>query len=435
MSKKLWGGRFAKKTDPLVEKFSRSIQYDHKLARYDVLGSIEHVRILKSCGMITPAEAYKMTGALSSILEDIENGVFKFDRTNEDVHTNIQNALGKKVGDLALKLHTARSRNDQVVFAAKMYTKEALSKIGIEIAALGVSLCSLGDKYRGLIIPGFTHMQHAQPVYLKNYLMAYINMTKRDDKRLEHICDNIKPTMGAGAMAGTPIKASCYGKFATANSIDAVSDRDFVIETLSALAILGMHLSRLAEDLIIWATKEFDFIEIDEAFCTGSSLMPQKKNPDALELIRGSAGRLYGNLVSVLVTMKGLPLSYNRDMQLDKEPLFDSLEIVSSELKIASRIVRTLRFNEEKVAGHLRDESLYATDIVYYLVDLGVPFAKAHTLVGELIKYSISSGIDVKKMPEDLLRKKLSPKVSKREIVKRFDPEFSVRSKRSIRRS
>jgi len=306
----------------------------------------------------------------------------------------------------------------------------------------------LADKNKDIVIPGFTHMQHAQPVYLKDYLMAYVEMVERDDARMKNIFENMGLTMGAGAMAGTPIDAVKYNISSghlkglenlfnikpTSNSLDSVSDRDFVIEIISALSIVAMHMSRLAEDLIIWSTREFDFIEIDEAFCTGSSLMPQKKNADVLELIRGYAGRLYGNLVSVLTMMKALPLTYNRDMQLDKEPLFNSFEIVSNELKVLAALIKTLKFNKAKIEEHLEDESLYATDLVYYLVDLGVPFKNAHTLIGKLIKHSIDNDVDIKDMSEESLKKMLCKKVSKKEILKRFSPKFSVESKKSIKR-
>jgi len=454
MAKKLWGGRFNKKTDLLVERFTKSIQYDHKIVLEDVLGSISHVEILKACNYLSSKEAEKLLKELNSIYEDfdkkIEEGKFKPDYKSEDVHTYIQNILEKKVGDLALKLHTARSRNDQVVFATKLYCKGNIMGLQRSIDKLISSIKELAQKNKDIIIPGFTHMQHAQPVYLKDYLMAYIEMLERDKLRLEYISKNIKITMGAGALAGTPIDANEYNKTAseymaglkpaeilniqaTGNSLDSVSDRDFVIEIISALSIVAMHLSRLAEDLIIWSTKEFDFVEIDEAFCTGSSLMPQKKNPDVLELIRGYAGRLYGNLVSVLTMMKGLPLTYNRDMQLDKEPLFNSFEIVSSELKVLSGLIKTLKFNRAKIEEHLKDEGLYATDIVYYLVDRKVPFKEAHTIVGKLVKYSLENEIQIKDMPENLL-KKFSNQFIKKEIVKLFDPLVSVMSKKSIKR-
>jgi argininosuccinate lyase len=437
MAKKLWGGRFGKKTDPLVEEFTKSIQHDYKLAEYDVLGSISHVEILKKSGYLTSEEASKLKKELNFIYASIEKGSFKPDPKCEDIHTNIQNILQKKVGDLALKIHTARSRNDQVVFATKLYCKSAILDLQLVILKLAKTILGLIKNNKQVIIPGFTHMQHAQPVMLKDYLGTYAQMLARDDKRLSYISENMRITMGAGALACTPISASDYKiknlLEATDNSLDSVSDRDFVIEIISALSIVAMHLSRLAEDLIIWSTKEFDFVEIDEAFCTGSSLMPQKKNPDVLELIRGYAGRLYGNLVSVLMMMKGLPLTYNRDMQLDKEPLFNSFEIVSSELKVLIGLIKTLKFNKAKIEEQLKDESLYATDLVYYLVDKKIPFKNAHTIIGKLVKYSIDNDIKIKDMPEILL-KKFSGKLVKKEIVKLFDSLVSVKSKKSIKR-
>ncbi|MDI6606093.1 MAG: argininosuccinate lyase, partial [Candidatus Omnitrophota bacterium] len=333
MSKKLWGGRFGKKTDPSVEEFTKSIHYDYKIAKYDLIGSMVHIMILKQAGYLTGEEFAKLEIALDSVYATIEKTA-KNDKISEDIHTHIQNLLQQKIGDLALKLHTARSRNDQVVFATKIYCKMTIAELLIGILNLESAILKLAVNNKNTIIPGFTHLQHAQPVYLKDYLLAYRTMLERDRNRLKYISENFKITVGAGALAGTPIDASEYSKMvrkflkekkefakvfqveSTVNSLDAVSDRDFIIEIISALSILAMHLSRLAEDLIIWSTKEFDFIEIDEAFCTGSSLMPQKKNPDVLELIRGYTGRLYGNLVSVLTMMKGLPLTYNRDMQL-----------------------------------------------------------------------------------------------------------------------
>ena len=393
-----------------------------------------HVEILKKSGYLTSQEASQLLNGLDLLYESVKNGNFKPDSKSEDIHTDIQNKLQKKVGDLALKLHTARSRNDQVVFATKLYCKLEIPKLNIDIAQVCSAIKTILDNNKNIIIPGFTHMQHAQPVYLKDYFLAYVEMLDRDINRLEYINKNIKITLGAGALAGTPIngleyaiKASEFIKEAdinkvlnlqaTTNSLDSVSDRDFVIEIIGALSIIAMHFSRLAEDLIIWSTKEFDFIEIDEEFCTGSSLMPQKKNADSLELIRGYSSRLYGNLVSVLTMMKGLPLTYNRDMQLDKEPLFNSFEIISSELKILSGLIATLKFNTTKIEEQLKDESLYATDLVYYLVDKKIPFKQAHTIIGRLVKYSLDNSIEIKDMPENLL-KKFSDKIVKTEIIK-----------------
>jgi len=456
MSKKLWGGRFKKKTDPLVEEFTKSIDYDQRLAEYDLIGSQIHVKVLQKSGYLTAAEANKLIGELNFLSKKIINKTFKPNPIDEDIHTCIQNEVQKKIGGLALKLHTARSRNDQVVFATKLYCVFTLKELELMALELVNAIAVLMLNNHALIIPGFTHMQHAQPVFLGDYLKAYVEMLQRDVKRFVYISDNMSINMGAGALAGTPIASSQYKtitekvlkgsnlkKFtdrfhikAVENSLDAVSDRDFVIEIINALAIAGMHLSRFAEDLIIWSTKEFDFVEIDESFCTGSSLMPQKKNPDVLELIRGYAGRLNGNLISVLTMMKGLPLTYNRDMQLDKEPLFNSFDIVSMELKVLTGLVRTLKFNEDKIKAQLEDESLYATDIVYYLVDRGIPFKEAHTIVGKLVKYSIDNSIKIQDMPEPLL-KKFTPKFVKEGrdgILRLFDPRVSVESKKSIAR-
>ena len=454
MAKKLWGGRFDKKTDPLVESFTRSIQFDYKLAAADILGSLLHVEVLAKSGYLTAQESKKLINGLKTVLKEMKDGSALCQSREEDIHSYIQNQLYKHAGDVALKLQTARSRNDQVVFATKAYCKNELPGVMRDILSLSGSLVAVAQKYMKVIIPGFTHLQHAQPIYLKDYLLAYAAMLERDLARLEQIEKGISVTMGAGALAGTPVMSDRYNMKArevieglegltlrnsgielkpTQNSLDSVSDRDFVIEIVSALSILAMHLSRLAEDLIIWSTKEFDFVEIDEAFCTGSSLMPQKKNPDVLELVRGYAGKLYGNLVSLLVTMKGLPLSYNRDMQLDKEPLFESIEIVSAELKVLAGLVKTLKFNEAKISEHLKDEGLYATDLVYYLVDKKVPFKEAHTVIGKLVKYSLERGVRIKDMPEGTL-KRFSAKLVKKEVCRLFDPRVSVDSKRSIKR-
>lgn len=456
MSKKLWGGRFEKPTNPLVEKFTQSIQYDNKLAEFDIVGSLIHIKILEKNGYLTPEETSSLKKELKDMLLSAVKNEFKFDDRAEDIHTNIQNILQDKLGDTALKLHMARSRNDQVVFATKAYCKFAINWLQQDIAKL-IDAIDILIKNNDIIIPGFTHMQHAQPIYLKDYLGAYSLMLKKDNDRLNIMYKDIKITMGSGALAGTPIGASEYNKTArevleedkdlnglkkmfdieinpTDNSIYTVSERDFIIEILSILSLIAMHLSRLAEDLIIWSTKEFDFIEIDESFCTGSSLMPQKKNPDVLELIRGYTGHIYGHLVSVLTMMKGLPLTYNRDMQLDKEPLFNSFKIVSKELKVLEGLIKTLKFNKSIIDEHLKDEALYATDLVYYLVKKHESFKKAHNIIGELVKYSVANKIAIKEMPEDILKEKFSDKFVKSEIVKLFDPKLSVESKKSIKR-
>ncbi len=455
MAKKLWGGRFEKKTDPLVEDFTRSIQYDYKLAPYDILGSIIHVEVLKRAHYLNAAEAASLQRGLKAVAAKLKkNPASPAHQPLEDIHTFIQNQLEKEAGAVSLKLQTCRSRNDQVVLGMKLYCRNQAAMLEKDILGLMEAFMAKGAEYDGLILPGFTHLQHAQPVYAGDYLSAYARMLKRDYARIHSAVEHIEFSFGAGALAGTPVQARHYHvavkdyaaglSFAsledlsvtlkpTANSLDTVSDRDFVIEIVSALSLTAMHLSRLAEDLIIWTTKEFGFIELDDAYCTGSSLMPQKKNPDVLELIRGYAGRLYGHLVGVLTMMKGLPLAYNRDMQLDKEPLFDSFEIVSLELRVLAGLIKTLKFNTDKIESHLKDESLYATDIVYYLVDKKVPFKEAHSIVGRLVKYSLDNEIPIQDLPEDKL-KEFSPVFVRGEIVKLFNPVVSVKSRKSVKR-
>jgi len=445
----MWGGRFSKPTHPLVEKFTGSIHYDHRLAEYDLLGSMIHVEVLRRAKLLKADEASKMYKALEALHKKAAKGSYAADLSSEDIHTDIQNKLERSLGALALKLHTARSRNDQVAFASKLYTKIKAVELGTLVSGLIKALGALSDGNKGLLVPAFTHMQHAQVVSLKDYIGVYAEMLKRDAVRLEAAAKNVRLVMGAGAVAGTPIDsvkyeikspgrmnvgpAKSFDIHPVSNSIDAVSDRDFVIEMLSVLSMIGMHISRLSEDLIIWSTKEFGFVELDEAFATGSSLMPQKKNPDVLELARGYTGRLYGNLVNSLTVMKGLPLSYNRDMQLDKEPLFDSIDIVSIELKVFTELIRTLGFNKARIEEALEDEALYATDLVYYLVDKGMAFKTAHSIVGRLVRHTIDSLIEIKSMSQAELDK-YSEKLIRADIIRLLNPSVSVKSKRSIRR-
>jgi len=455
MAKKLWGGRFTKKTHPLVEEFTKSIDYDYKLAKVDIIGSQIHVSILEKSGFLTKDEKSALLKGLDAIYNDIKDGKFVFDPDCEDIHTNIQNALENEVGDLVTKLHTARSRNDQVLFDLKLFSKNELLEITALLTDLKKAFAKACVSAKDIIIPGYTHLQRAQLIYLSDYLKSYMEMLDRDLNRLVDIGARIKLSLGAGALAGTPIKAEIYSqsikdfiteqkKFAKvlnlkcdvthAKALDTVSDRDFVIEILSALAILGMHLSRFAEDIIIWSTKEFNYVQLDDAFATGSSLMPQKKNPDVLELARGSVGTLNGNLVSVLTMMKGLPLTYNRDMQLDKPPLFSSLEIISRELKVMAPLVMTLTWNTDVIrSGIEEDESLYATDLAYYLIGKGMPFSKAHEVIGRLIRYSFENKRMIRSMKDEELNA-FSDQLKHEEIVKLIDPEVSVKSRISVER-
>ncbi len=446
MAKKLWGGRFTKLTSPLVEDFTRSIQFDKKLALYDCAGSLFYIDVLKKAGVLTAKEHRALYRGLNDILTDIKFNKFNVDESFEDIHSYIQYLLEKNVGKVALKLHTARSRNDQVLFDVKLYTLENLALTNKLIVKLGKAVVNLAIKNKSVICPGYTHMQHAMPVYLSDHLMAYSEMLKRDFGRLDAIYKNIVLTMGSGAVAGSFIEAKNYEgvvelffdekEFSvkpSVNSLDTVSDRDFVIEALSSLSILGMHLSRLSEDFILWSTKEFDYIDIDESFCTGSSLMPHKKNPDVLELTRGYAGKLYGNLMSVLTMMKGLPLSYNRDMQHDKEPLFSSFEIVQSELGVFSELMENIEFKKENLKKALNNEFLYATDLVDYLVKKDVAFKDAHDIIGKLISFVAGKKFSIKDLSDAKL-KEFSKKLEKKEVVKLLDPEVSIESKRSVRR-
>jgi len=445
---KLWGGRFKKKTHDLVEEFTRSIQYDYKLAAYDVLGSLAHIRVLKSAKLLTPAEYAKLKKGLETILKSITEGKFKPNTQFEDIHSHIQHLLEKdpKVGQAAFKLHTCRSRNDQVIFDVKLYVTYSLYNIKVAISELSLSLLHLIINNQHVFLPGYTHLQHAIPISLTDYFQAYHQMLNRDCLRIDNILKTLTLTLGAGAVAGTSIDSTKYklnikNIFTlkiqpTENSIDTVSDRDFVIESLSALAILQTHLSRLAEDMILWASKEFDFIDIDDAFCTGSSLMPQKKNPDVLELVRGYSGRITGNLVNVLIMMKGLPLSYNRDMQLDKEPLFDSFEIVQKELAVLAELLKNVKFKNENIDKQLDDESLYATDLADYLVQNKVPFKDAHAIVGRLIQYKFKGKKEIRLRDlDDAVLKKFHPLLNTKLLIKIMNPKTSVRSKKSIRRN
>ena len=441
---KLWGGRFSKPTNKLVEEFTTSIHFDQKLAKYDVIGSLCHIDILKKSRLITAAEHKKMAGALNTILKTIESGTFKINKSYEDIHSYIQDLVEKKAGKAGLKLHTCRSRNDQVAFDTKLYCLKNIRETLKLLVHLQNSLKMVAQKNKDVYMPGYTHLQHAIPVALSDHFNAYVKMLLRDEKRIFQAYAGINLTLGAGALAGTMIPAANYALIKNLslpfiiepneNSIDTVSDRDFVVETLSGLSILQMHLSRIAEDMILWATKEFDFIDIDDAFCTGSSLMPQKKNPDVLELVRGYSGRLYGNLVNVLTMMKGLPLSYNRDMQLDKEPLFDSFEVVQKELALLTELFKNVTFKKEPIKKQLDDESLYATDLSDYLVQNKVPFKEAHKIIGKLIQHKYKTGTDIRAMNTEEL-KQFHPLLNFQVVNKIIDPAYSVKSKKSVRKT
>ncbi|UCC95356.1 MAG: argininosuccinate lyase [Candidatus Omnitrophota bacterium] len=451
MGKKLWGGRFKRKINKDFDRFQRSIQYDCKLAEYDIYHSIIHVAALREVGLLSAPEARKLTSTLNDIFDEVKEGRFKPNPNSEDIHTDIQNRVAKKVGKLALKLQALRSRNDQVVFDEKWYCyKEGIYILSL-LNVLLSSLNHFGNRYRTFYVPGYTHTQRAQVISFLNYTGAFFCMFERDFERIDSFLKKSTIYIGSGALAGTAISKSAYSEAIRAflektksrlrqskpdtvvNSLDNVSSRDFVVEFLSLLSILQMHLSRMAEDFILYSTKEFGFFGLPEEFCTGSSLMPHKKNPDFLELVRGYTGVVYGNLISVLTTMKGLPLTYNRDMQLDKEPLFSSTKIIKDELKIMTEFISGIKLNSEAIHKVLEDESLYATELAEFLVFKGVPFSEAHTIVGRLIRYSEDKKITIEKMSDKLL-KTFHKKLSKTDLKKIMNPKHAVLSKKSTSR-
>ena len=435
---KMWGGRFGKKTNPLVEEFTKSIQFDKKLAEYDCLGSIAHAKMLGKCGIIPKKDAAKIASGLNSILNEIKKGSFKINNSAEDIHTMIQNALDKKIGKSAQMLHTARSRNDQVALDTRMYCKDKIDSIAGLLKTLKKSIKGFSGKNMDVIIPGFTHLQNAQPVLLSHQMLAYCEMFTRDMARLMDCKKRVDVMpLGSCAISGTglPIDRNFTAKelgFSkiSINSMDAVSDRDFVIELIFCLAIIGMHLSRLSEDLIMWNSQVFGIADIGDEFCTGSSMMPQKKNPDVLELIRGKCGALYGGLAEIMTIMKGLPLTYNRDMQLDKEPLFKSIETVKSSIEILAELFKSLKINKEKALELLQDESIYAADIMEYLVKKGVTLKESHDIAGRIVAYSMDRKL---KLSEISLKEfRIFSQKFNRDVYELMDPVKSVSLKNSF---
>ena len=418
MAKKLWGSRFTKKTSALTDRFTSSISFDQRLAKYDILGSIAHARMLGKKKIIPLRDSQLIVKGLNSILKEVENNRFKYDLKAEDIHSNIQDLLTKKIGEVAHKLHTARSRNDQIVLDVKMYIKEEIKILVKLTAALQKSILRFAKANSQIIIPSYTHLQLAQCVLLSHHMLAYMEGLERDKER---ILDAQKRTnhmpLGSCALSGTGlpidrdlVRQELGFEKLTENSIDSVSDRDFIMELLAALSILSVHLSRMAEDLILWSTKEFNFIDLDFSFCTGSSIMPHKKNPDVLELIRASTGRIQGDLSSVLILMKGLPLSYNRDLQLDKPPLFNSIDTVKDILEIFIELFKGIRLNKGLIAQRLMDESLFSVDIVEYLIRKGLSYREAHDVVGRMVKDCLDKNKKISNLSLHEL-KKYSPKL------------------------
>lgn len=396
---KTWGGRFAQDTNALVEELSASIGYDQKLYVWDILGSKAHARMLAACGVLTQAEMQAIQAGLDEIRDEIAAGTLEFTIRLEDIHTHVEHRLIEKIGEAGRKLHTARSRNDQVVTDVRLFLRHEIDEILELLREFQRALVELAERYASMLFPGYTHLQRAQPVLLGHHFLAYYEMLARDRERMAQCRArlNVMP-LGSAALAGTsyPINREMVAKElgfdrVSANSIDGVSDRDFVIEFNANAAILMMHLSRLCEELLLWSSSEFKFIELSDAFCTGSSIMPQKKNPDVAELIRGKSGRVYGNLIAALTVMKSLPLSYNRDMQEDKEPLFDTVDTLNIALRVLPPMLREMQVNGDRVLATLEEGFMTATEVADYLVRRGVPFRTAHGIVGELVRYCLAS--------------------------------------------
>ncbi len=393
----MWKGRFQQETAPAVQRFTESISFDWRLYKFDIQGSIAHASALEKARLLAPEELQQIESGLKAIEKEIDEGRFTFRIDFEDVHMNIESALTSRIGSAGAKLHTARSRNDQVALDLRLYLRHETDEVSDRIAALQRALVGLAGKYREAILPGYTHLQRAQPVFFAHHLLAYVEMLARDRERLGDGRERInRMPLGSGAIAGSTIRldreyiAGLLGfPEVTRNSMDAVSDRDFVAEFLFALSLLGIHLSRLSEDLILFASSEFRFIKISDRFTTGSSLMPQKKNPDVCELTRGKTGRLVGNLVSLLTTLKGLPMTYNRDLQEDKEAVFDSVDQSKLVLEVYTGMIPEIEVDLERTREAANDPGLLATDLADYLVLHGVPFRQAHEVIGKLVAYSI----------------------------------------------
>ena len=389
----LWGGRFTKDNDKEMFDFNESLSFDKKLYKVDITGSLAHAAMLGKQGIISEEEAADITKGLKSILDDIEAGTLTFDSKAEDIHSFVEAELIKRIGDTGKKLHTGRSRNDQVALDMKLYTRERIDEISALLKDLTDVIIEKMDENTETYMPAFTHLQKAQPTNLAHYLGAYVEMFLRDKDRLKDIRKrlNLSP-LGAGALCGTTydldrdfVAEKLYFETATFNSMDSVSDRDYLIETLSAISIIMMHLSRFSEEIIIWNSNEYRFVEIDDAYSTGSSIMPQKKNPDVAELVRGKTGRTYGALISLLTTMKGLPLAYNKDMQEDKEVAFDAMDTVTKCISIFTKMLYTLKFNNDVLADSAMKGYTNATDAADYLVKKGMPFRDAHSVIGRLV--------------------------------------------------
>lgn len=434
---KLWGGRFSKNTNELVDAFNASIEFDKRLYHEDIRGSIAHATMLGRAGIIPQADAEEIVNGLKQILADIEAGKFSFEVSLEDIHMNIEARLTERIGSAGARLHTARSRNDQVALDMHMYMKREIVEIGELLLKFEQELLTVAKEHEKTLMPGYTHLQRAQPITFAHHLLAYFNMLQRDFRRLQGVWAgaDIMP-LGAGAIAGTTFPIDRFDvasqlNFADvyANSMDAVSDRDYVLEFLSFASILMMHLSRLSEEVCLWSSTEFAFIELDDAFATGSSMMPQKKNPDIAELVRGKTGRVYGHLQALLVTVKGLPLTYNKDLQEDKEGLFDAIDTIKFSLAVYSDMIATMKVNVDKMEQAVSKDFSNATDLADYLVRKGLPFRQAHEVVGKCVAYAIKAG---KFLPEITLKEyKEFSELFEADLLDTLKPENCVAARTS----
>lgn len=435
---KLWGGRFDGKNEEWIDVFGASIAFDQKLAKQDLIGSLAHVKMLVKTGILSTEEGQQIIQGLENLQVKLANNELQFTVQNEDVHLNMETFLHETIGPVAGKLHTARSRNDQVATDMHLYLKEVLQQVIEKLAELRLVLVEKAETHIETILPGYTHLQHAQPISFAHHLMAYYQMFTRDQQRFT---ENIQRTdlspLGAAALAGTtfPIDRQFAAKelgFSQIyqNSLDAVSDRDFILEFLSNASILMMHLSRLCEEIILWCSHEYQFVELTDTFSTGSSIMPQKKNPDMAELIRGKTGRVYGNLVGLLTMMKGLPLAYNKDLQEDKEGMFDTAETILSSLAIMSGMIATMKVNKEKMLASTQKDFSNATELADYLASKGIPFRQAHEIVGKLVLQCIQNGYYLQDIPLNEYQA-ITPLIEE-DIYEKLDAYTAVKRRHSL---
>ncbi len=438
MAEQMWGGRFEKSTDEMINEFQASIGFDKRMYREDVAGSIAHAKMLAKCGIISEEDKEAIIQGLHDILLQIEEGEFDFSVDLEDIHMNIEKRLTESIGEAGGRLHTARSRNDQVALDTHMYVRRRTVEVMEAICNLQQALAETAAKNREVVMPGYTHLQRAQPILFAHHLLAYFGMLARDFERFRGVYRraDIMP-LGAGALAGTTfpidrefVAAHLDFEQIYGNSLDAVSDRDYIMEFLAAASILMVHLSRLSEETILWCSREFSFVELDDAHCTGSSMMPQKKNPDVSELVRGKTGRVIGHLMAMLTTVKGLPLAYNKDLQEDKEGIFDAIDTVKFSLEVYARLVRGMKVKQDVMKRAVTEDFSNATDLADYLVKKGLPFRQAHAVSGQAVHDCLARGIYLQDMTLEEYQR-LSP-LFDRDIYDAISPETCVKNRNSL---